>query len=244
MLSDVAIIGGTGVGDALNSLSGSAIHVPTSAGQLAGKLIEHSSGPILLVSRHSAGHKVPPHAVNYHAIALGLKKAGVKFCFSTAAVGGLRRDWPIGTMVAVSDFLDLTGRHSTLFDREVVHTDFSQPFSACGRKALLIAAQKMSVAIQERGIYICENGPRYETPHEIEMLKHVGDMVGMTAASEAILLHEAGVEYSCLAVITNMAAGFEDVPLSHEEVVAEMKRVSEIVVKLLLGAVDIVRGEE
>ena len=51
-------------------------------------------------------------------------------------------------------------------------------------------------------------------------------------------------QYSCLAVITNMAAGFEDVPLSHEEVVAEMKRVSEIIVRLLLGAVDVVRGEK
>jgi len=242
MLTDVAIIGGTGVGDALNALPGTAIHVPTVAGQLAGKLVDHATDPVLLVSRHSFGHKVPPHAVNYHAIALGLKKAGIKFCFSTAAVGSLRRDWPVGTFVAISDFLDLTGRHSTLFEREVVHTDFSHPLSPIGRRALVSAAKELDATIHPRGIYVCENGPRYETPHEIKTLKNLGDVVGMTAASEAILLHEAGVEYACLAVITNMAAGLQAAPLSHAEVVEETKSLSETIVKILFNAIDIVRG--
>lgn len=242
MLTDVAIIGGTGVGDSLNDLPGIAIHVPTAAGQLAGKLVDLECGPILLVSRHFAGHKVPPHAVNYHAIALGLKKAGVKTCFSTAAVGSLRRDWSVGTLVACSDFVDLTGRRQTMFDREVVHTDFSHPFSACARRALIDAGKAIGTPVQGHGIYICENGPRYETPHEIKLLEHVGDIVGMTAATEAILLHEAGIDYGCLAVITNLAAGLGATPLSHEEVVDEMKRVSDTVVKLLTTAVQIVRG--
>jgi 5'-methylthioadenosine phosphorylase len=188
------------------------------------------------------GKKVPPHAVNYHAIALGLKKAGVKICFSTAAVGSLRRDWPVGTFVAISDFLDLTGRRSTLFDREVVHTDFSHPLSPVGRKALVATGKELRLPIHPRGVYICENGPRYETPHEIKMLRNVGDVIGMTAASEAILLHEAGVGYACLAVITNMAAGLQSAPLSHEEVVLETKTLSDTIVKVLFGAVDMFRG--
>ncbi|HEY3781052.1 MAG TPA: MTAP family purine nucleoside phosphorylase [Fimbriimonadaceae bacterium] len=241
MKIDVAIIGGTGVGDVLAQMKGSSLHVPTPEGQLAGKVISHEGGDILLVSRHSAGHKVPPHRVNYKAIALGLKKLGVRYCFSTAAVGSLRRDWLTGTLVACSDFLDLTGRHQTMFDSNVVHTDFTWPFSPSGRAAILSAAATMGLDVKPEGTYICENGPRYETPHEITLLTHVGDVVGMTASTEAILLHEAGIEYTCLALVTNLAAGIEDMPLSHEEVVEEMQKNASVVVKLLLAAIDLVR---
>jgi 5'-methylthioadenosine phosphorylase len=205
-------------------------------------LVDHPSGAILVVSRHSAGHKVPPHEVNYRSIALGLKKAGVRYCFSSAAVGSLRPDWGIGTMVVCSDFQDLTGRHSTLFDREVVHTDFTHPFSPAGRDALIKAGQEMGLTIQNKGIYVCENGPRYETPHEINLLAKVGDVVGMTAASEAILLHEAGVEYACLALVTNLASGLANAALNHQEVVDVMEQAGEQVVKLLFKAIGKVRA--
>ncbi len=241
MLSDVAIIGGTGVGDVLAEMGGEAIHVPTPYGQLSGRLVTHSTGPILLVSRHSAGHRVPPHEVNYKAIAAGLKKAGVKFCFSTAAVGSLRTDWPTGTLAAVSDFVDLTGRQQTIFDDRVVHTDFSAPFSPCGSKALVTAGRSHGLDLKESAVYICENGPRYETPHEIQLLRHLGDVVGMTAATEAILFREAGLDYACLALVTNLAAGLTGAPLSHAEVVDEMVKNSKAVVKLLLSAADFVR---
>jgi 5'-methylthioadenosine phosphorylase len=242
MLTDAVIIGGTGIGDVLARYGGTPIHVPTAAGQMSGKLIEHGTGSILVVSRHSVGHKVPPHAVNYHALALGLQRAGVRYCFSSAAVGSLRKDWNVGTMVACSDFLDLTGRHSTLFDREVIHTDFSSPFSDAGRVALVKAGEQLGHIVKPEGVYVCENGPRYETPHEIQLLTHVGDVVGMTAASEAILFREAGIDYSCLALVTNLAAGLEETPLSHEEVVEVMTGAGERVVELLFKAVDLVRA--
>lgn len=241
MLTDVAIIGGTGVGDVLAEMDGEAVHVPTPYGQLSGSLIAHSTGPVLLISRHSAGHKAPPHRVNYKAIAAGLVKTGVKFCFSTAAVGSLRADWPAGTMAAISDFVDLTGRHQTLFDDRVVHTDFSAPFSPFGRKALAASGRLLDIDVEPSAVYVCENGPRYETPHEIQLLRHLGDVVGMTAATEAILFREAGLEYACLALVTNLAAGLSDAPLNHTEVVEEMVKNSESVVKLLLRAADIVR---
>jgi purine nucleoside phosphorylase len=63
----------------------------------------------------------------------------------------------------------------------------------------------------------------------------------MTAATEAILCHEAGIEYSCLALVTNLAAGLNKEPLNHEEVTAEMLKNSKTVVSLLLTAVDLVR---
>jgi len=235
MKIDAAIIGGTGVGERLATLGGRAFHVPTAAGMLRGRVVEHSGKTILLLRRHSAGHKVPPHLVNYASMALGLRAVGVQACFATAAVGSLRPEWGPGTLVVPHDFLDLTARNLTLYDREVVHTDFSDPLPA--RREILAAAESEELPVQDRGVYVCGNGPRYESPHEIDLYGKVGDVVGMTASSEAILMHEAGVRYGCLAVVTNLACGIADSPLSHEEVVEEMGRSGEKAVRILLRAV-------
>lgn len=232
---DVGIIGGTGIGDRLAAYEGEPMHVPTPAGMLRGRRVEIDGTSLFLISRHSAGHKVPPHHVNYAAMAYGMKALGVKAVFSTAAVGSLREEWGPGTLVACSDFLDFTFRNLTLFDRQVVHRDFSEPFPS--RKALLRAATELGETVQDGGVYLCGNGPRYETPHEIQLYKQFGaDLVGMTAASEAILMREAEVDYACLAIVTNLAAGISPTPLDHQEVVDEMLRSGERAVRLLITA--------
>lgn len=192
---------------------------------------------VLLIGRHSAGHKVPPHLVNYEAMAIGLKNLGIKHCLSTAAVGGLNPNWRPGDIVVCSDFLDMSARNQTMFSRQVVHTDFTYPFSPSGRHALLTASEQLNEHVEPKGIYLCGNGPRYETPSEIEMYRRLGaEMVGMTAATEAILMHEAGVEYACLAIVTNLAAGMSQQILSHEEVVQMMQARGDVVVKILARA--------
>lgn len=191
---------------------------------------------VILLKRHSAGHKVPPHKVNYRALALGLKALGVTTCFASAAVGSLRPDWKPGTLVVPHDFLDLTARNVTLFDRTVEHTDFSNPLP--GRAQLLSAASEEGLEVVDGGVYVCGNGPRYETPHEIELYGQVGSIVGMTASSEAIVMREAGIDYGLLAVVTNLACGIADSPLSHEEVVEEMERSGELAVRVLKRAAE------
>jgi 5'-methylthioadenosine phosphorylase len=234
---DVGIIGGTGIGERLLALAERPVHIPTPYGLLRGKLLNVGGRSAMLISRHSAGHKVPPHKVNYRAMAAGLQCVGATVCFATAATGSLREDWPNGTMVACTDFLDLTGRNVTMHDRDVVHTDFSFPFGARGRKALAGAADAVGATLQQ-GVYLCGNGPRYETPREIQLYRQLGgDVVGMTAASEAVVMRETGIDYSCLAVVTNLAAGIAEQELSHEEVVEEMQRSGEKAVALLLEAV-------
>jgi 5'-methylthioadenosine phosphorylase len=237
MRADVGIIGGTGIGDRLLARGGTPIHVPTEAGWLRARVIDVDGVRIAVAGRHSAGHKVPPHRVNYHAITLGMRALGVKACLSTAAVGCLRTEWSPGTLVACSDFLDFTGRTPTLFDRTVIHRDFTDPFGSLSRRAILRAAEDLGESVEPRGIYLCLNGPRYETPQEIALYAQFGaDVVGMTAATEAILMREAGVDYGCLAIVTNMASGIAINELSHEEVVDEMKRSGPRSVNLLLAA--------
>jgi 5'-methylthioadenosine phosphorylase len=146
MQADVGLIGGTGVGERLAALGGSPVHVPTSEGVVRGRLLEFEGVRLYLLSRHSAGHQVPPHLVNYRGMALALEALGVGACLSTAAVGSLRRDWGPGTLIACSDFIDLSGRNQTLFDRTVVHRDFSEPFSHLVRDAILVAPMKSALS--------------------------------------------------------------------------------------------------
>jgi 5'-methylthioadenosine phosphorylase len=225
--ADVALIGGTGIGDRLAALSGRALCVPTPFGALRGRLVEREGMSLVIVRRHSAGHQVPPHAVPYEAIADGLRRLGVRGCLSSAAVGSLRQDWGVGAFASCTDFLDASGRGTTLFEHDVRHTDFSSPFPLC---ALIEGANKPCV-------YACMNGPRYETPFEVSLLRNLGaDVVGMTAANEAIAMREAGVPYACLAVVTNMASGLSDAQLSHDEVGGAMSLHGERAVAMLLDA--------
>ncbi len=239
MRIDVGLIGGTGVGERLIQLGGQALHIPTRYGMIRGRLLTHAGRNVLLLSRHSAGHKVPPHLVNYLGMATALRNLGAKYCFSTAATGGFVADWPVGSMAACSDFIDVTGRNLTLYERTVVHTDFTQPFGTVTRQAIQDAAEQSGVPIHDNAIYVNGNGPRYETPYEIELYRRMGGhVVGMTAASEAIAMREAGIDYGCLAIVTNLAAGLSAQPLSHEEVVDAMKKAGETAVKVLLNAIE------
>ena len=71
---------------------------------------------------------------------------------------------------------------------------------------------------------IVTEGPRYETTAEIKMYAlYGGDIVNMTGYPEIVLSGEMGIEYSCISIITNFAAGISPTPLSMEEVEIQMK---------------------
>lgn len=230
-----AIVGGTGIGSRLAAMPGCAFARPTSAGLLRGRLIDVRGGVVLAVQRHQAGHRVPPHRVNYAALALGLAALRVPVCFSTAAVGSLRPDWGPGRFAVCSDLYDATSRRATLHDRDVRHADLMEPFEPSARKALLDAA---SGEAHDGAVYVCSDGPRYESPAEIHALRTLGgDVVGMTAGTEAILLREAGVPYACLAVVTNFASGLEAGTLDHGDVEQAMYASGARALEILLAAV-------
>ncbi len=230
-----ALIGGTGISERLAALEGTPIHVRTEFGLLRARTVWFDGHEVLAVERHSGGHRVPPHRVNYRAIAKGLAQLGVERCFSTAAVGSLRADWGPGTLVVCSDLIDVSARRQTLFDRTVKHTDLTEPFPAADwlRRGL-----KASGSAVVEGTYINVDGPRYETPAEIEAFRGMGGhVVGMTAGSEAIAMAEAGVRYGCLAIVTNLAAGMSPTTLAHGGVVEVMRGAGGAAMRVLEAAV-------
>lgn len=234
---DFMLIGGSGIGSRLEAMGGPRVGIPCEGGLIKGRLLTLGGKSVLAVQRHSKGHKTPPHKVNYNAFARAAQQLGVKGVFATAAVGSLVPEWTPGTFVACSDFLDGSCRQTTIYDRTVVHRDFTHPFDPKMRAALLEAAKAKNEPMQEKGVYLTLNGPRYETPAEIRMLRDWGaELVGMTASSEAIVMRECLVPYACFAVVTNLAAGISESELDHTEVLDVMEARGGLVLDLIADA--------
>ena len=181
---------------------------PLSLGKLGGR-------EVLFLARHGEAHSIPPHQVNYRANIRALKDAGAARIASVATVGGIRRELGPGTLVVPDQIIDYTwGRAASFFEgpgAKVTHIDFTEPYSAPLRKALLAAARTCGEAVVDGGCYGTTQGPRLETAAEIARMERDGaDLVGMTAMPEAALAREAGLEYAAIAVVVNHAAGKGD----------------------------------
>lgn len=100
-------------------------------------------------------------------------------------------------------------------------------------KRLREIAKQVDSSLDE-GVYVQFRGPHYETPAEVQMAKVMGGhIVGMSTALEAIAARESGMEVMGMSLITNLAAGIQTTPLSHEEVIAAGKAAETRISKLL-----------
>jgi len=130
----------------------------------------------------------------------------------TNGAGGIKETWKPGTPVLISDHLNLTA-DSPLEGATFI--DLTDLYS----KRLREIAQSIDPALDE-GVYTQFRGPHYETPAEVQMAKTMGGhIVGMSTALEAIAARQAGMEILGMSLITNLAAGIQTTPLSHEEVI-------------------------
>ena len=124
-------------------------------------------------------------------------------------------------------------------DDAVRHIDFSEPYTASLRSKLLEAAAAAGIEVVDGGCYGATQGPRLETRAEIARMRRDGcDLVGMTGMPEAALARELGLEYACLALVANWAAGCGDeAEISLEEIYANLEhataRVPVLIARLL-----------
>ncbi|MBF4620535.1 purine-nucleoside phosphorylase [Clavibacter sp. VKM Ac-2542] len=130
----------------------------------------------------------------------------------TNGAGGIKEHWTPGTPVLISDHINLTA-DSPLEGATFI--DLTDLYSA----RLRAIAHEVEPDLDE-GVYCQFRGPHYETPAEVQMAKAIGGhIVGMSTALEAIAAREAGMEVLGMSLITNLAAGIQKTPLSHEEVI-------------------------
>ncbi|MDN5781577.1 MAG: S-methyl-5'-thioadenosine phosphorylase, partial [Luteimonas sp.] len=125
------------------------------------------------------------------------------------------------------------GRISTLCEEEgseVLHVDFGEPYTPSLRARVIEAARAANVALVDGGCYGATQGPRLETRAEIARMRRDGcDLVGMTGMPEAGLARELGLDYACLAIVANWAAGagpVVDEVITLEEVLANVAAAS------------------
>jgi len=213
----LAILGGSGLTRLSTLAETRRISARTAYGEPSGPLTLGRIGAseVLFLARHGDAHSIAPHQVNYRANIQALKDAGATRVASVATVGGIRKGFGPGALVVPDQIIDYTwGRASTFFEgpaAKVTHIDFTQPYSAPLRLAILAAAKRCGEAIADGGCYGTTQGPRLETAAEIARMERDGaDLVGMTAMPEAALAREAGLEYAAIAVVVNHAAGKGD----------------------------------
>jgi len=235
------IIGGTGFytmgGEAQQRL------VETDYGAIAVDVILLAGQEVAFVARHGREHTAPPHMINYRGIVAALRSLGVSRILASAAVGTLNPVMQPGDFALPDQFLDFTrGRPGTFFDGakgEVRHTDMTVPYCPQLRQELQRAGDFLGDALHAAAVYVCTEGPRFETPAEIEMFRRLdGDLVGMTGVPEASLAREAGICYASLAVITNWAAGLAESPIRHSDVSAQMKQQVATVQRVFAGVIE------
>jgi purine-nucleoside phosphorylase len=154
---------------------------------------------------------------------------GAKTMVLTNGAGGIKSSWKPGQAVLISDHINLTG-DSPLEGATFI--DLTDLYAL----RLRDLARSIDPSLDE-GVYTQFRGPQYETPAEVQMAKIIGgNIVGMSTALEAIAARQAGMEILGFSLITNMAAGIQTTPLSHQEVI-EAGRTAEPVISDLLARV-------
>ncbi|MDI3528326.1 MAG: 5-methylthioadenosine phosphorylase [Thermoanaerobacter sp.] len=214
-----AIIGGTGFYEIRQKVSKKLVE--TKYGEVEIDIVTIEGEEIGFLPRHGKGHAVPPHLVNYRANIMALKQMGVKYVYATAAVGSFNENYEPGDVVVLKDFLDFTkSRPLTFFEGEdgvVRHVDMSDPYCSNLRAKFYNAAKKEDLLIKGDAVYVCTEGPRFETAQEIRMYKNLGaDVVGMTNVPEVILAKELGMCYAAVGIVSNWATGMKGSITLHE----------------------------
>ncbi|WP_314105044.1 S-methyl-5'-thioinosine phosphorylase [uncultured Stenotrophomonas sp.] len=213
----LAVIGGTGVYKLaqLDDVTSHAVETrygtpsgPIRVGTLLGQRVA-------FLARHGEGHSLPPHKINYRANLAALQQIGATRVLALNTVGGITEHFGPRVLACPEQLIDYTwGRISTLSEEpgsEVLHVDFGHPYTPMLRSKVLAAAKVTGVRLQDGGCYGATQGPRLETNAEIARMRRDGcDLVGMTGMPEAGLARELGLDYACLAIVANWAAGCGD----------------------------------
>ncbi|MGH9967193.1 MAG: purine-nucleoside phosphorylase [Pyrinomonadaceae bacterium] len=150
------------------------------------------------------------------------KLLGIQTLLLTNAAGGINVELSQGTLMVISDHLNLMGVNPLRGPNDERFgprfPDLSEVYSRNLQETAVDEARDLGVEIR-RGIYAALSGPSYETPAEIHMLRSFGaDAVGMSTVPEAIVARHMGMDVLGISCITNMAAGISDRPIDHEEV--------------------------
>ena len=234
-----AIIGGTGVYDVGEETYIKVVN--TEYGEVQVEVVKVKGEEIVFLPRHGKGHSVPPHLINYRANMKALSELGVKYIYATVAVGSMIENYAPGDIVVISDFIDFTKSRPMTFyeggEEGVIHTDMSDPYCKNLRNVFYRMAERENTQIKGEGVYVCTEGPRFETASEIAMYRKLGgDVVGMTNVPEVVLAKELGMCYQAVGIISNWCTGVEPTGITIHDIAGAMEGKKELVTNLFINA--------
>ena len=201
-----------------------------------GKLVLGTIGGVHVAVMQGRVHAYEGYSMNevtFPTRVLGL--LGCKGLIVTNAAGGINTSYDEGTLVAISDHINLTGANAAAGPNEprfgmrestgYRFFDMTVAYSAQLRKLAHAEAERQQIPLPE-GVYLAVLGPSYETPAEIRAFRTLGaDLVGMSTVHEVIVARHMGMEVLGISLVTNMAAGVLDRIIHHEEVMEIGRRV-------------------
>ncbi len=194
---------------------------PTVAGHF-GRAVRGSIGGVSVVVLQGRAHLYEggdPEALR--APVRALRAAGASVVILTNAAGSLRPEVGPGSLMAITDHINLQGANLLAGPND----DALGPRFPSLRDAydpellglLRASAAERGIALAE-GVYVAVMGPSFETPAEIRAFRVMGaDAVGMSTVQETILARHCGLRVAAVSVITNLAEGMTDEPLSHAQ---------------------------
>ncbi|MCD7919458.1 MAG: purine-nucleoside phosphorylase [Clostridiales bacterium] len=171
-----------------------------------------------------------------------LRLLGAETMIVTNAAGCVNTAWPAGTLMVMDDHiklaLDSPLRGENLPQFGPRFPDSGQVYTPALRALAGQVAAKQGIPV-EHGVYLFMPGPQYETPAEIRAARLLGaDAVGMSTVPEAVVASHAGMGVLGISLLTNMAAGILDTPLSEEEVLTAAEAGREKFSALVLGCLE------
>ena len=167
------------------------------------------------------------------------KLLGAQTLVTTSAVGAINVGYHVGDMVVLNDFIKL-GFPNPLIGRNIPEfgqrfQDMTHAFDRDYIKLVTGIAGEQGVTLRE-GVYFYVTGPQFETPAEIRAFRVLGgDVVGMSTVHECICAAQAGMRTLGISLVTNMAAGVLDKPLTEMEVFEETEVAKERFAGLLMA---------
>lgn len=188
----------------------------------AGVLVSGTLGGVAVLCMKGRSHFYEGKGADVMSSAIRtFQLLGCESVLLTCAAGSLRADAGPGSLVALSDHINLlpgnplVGRNDDRFGPRFM--SMANAYDMDLRQMLHAAAGTMNIHLHE-GVYLATSGPSFETPAEIRMMRTLGaDLVGMSTVPEVITARHCGLKVLAIATVTNLAEGMSDTALSHEQ---------------------------
>lgn len=200
------------------------------AGRLSGRNVLVMQGRFHIYEGYSAAEVAYPIRIAH--------LLGAKTLITTNACGGVNTGYQVGDLALLTDYIKFADPNPVIgmpieaFGNRFF--DMSHTFDSDYQKLAACVAKEQGITLRN-GVYFYMTGPQFETPAEIRAIRVLGgDLVGMSTVPECIMARRCGMRILGISLVTNMAAGVLDQPITEEEVLVEAQKASVRFANLIL----------